>query len=203
MIDHKKTSMSVSAATKNNDAPSVFLDVPRATKQLLAAQDAESRQTAARALAAAVRIEKLPSRDAPRPLAEMLRGSDGEAEAAAYALRELATCTYDNREWIVKAGAIPPLVALLQKGTDLARENAVGILRALTHSGDKVSTMISKAGAIPGLVDLLQTGTDLAKEKAVDVLTTLLWHEGSSVSAVKPGRFRPSSPASGMAPTTR
>ena len=129
-----------------------------ATEQLLAAQDAETRQTAARAIAAACRNtddnNDIVARDALRPLAEMLQGSHGEAEAGALALCELARNS-ENKVSIAAAGAIPLLVVLLQSGTEVAKGNATAALWNLsTNVDNRVS--IAVAGAIPLLVALLQ-----------------------------------------------
>jgi len=117
-----------------NDATSSSPDAARATKQLLAVQDAETR--AARAVAAACHNwdddNKITARDAIRPLTKLLWGSDCEAEAAAaLALWKLARNS-ENKVLIAKAGAIPLLVALLQTGTDSSKENAAVALRNLS-----------------------------------------------------------------------
>ena len=144
-----------------SDAPSFSLDAARATKQLLAAEDAESRQCAAYAFAAACDSTdddaEIVAHDALRPLAGMLLGSDGEAEAGTLALFHLAR-NLKNNVSIAKAGAIPPLVALLQNGTDKAKENAAGALMNLSATEDNRFS-IAKAEAIPSLVAILQNGT--------------------------------------------
>jgi len=61
----------------------------------------------------------------------------------------------DNVVSIAKAGAIPLLVALLQKSTDLAKENAATLLWGLAALNE---VSIARAGAIPTLVALLQYG---------------------------------------------
>ena len=154
-------------------APSSSLDVARATRQLLAAQDAETRQIAARAVAAACDNwdddNKITARDAILPLAKMLRASAGEAEAGALALRKMARNS-ENQILIAKAGAIPPLVALLQNGTDVAKENAAGALMFIAYRNDNNKVAIAQAGAIPPLVALLQNGTDKMQEIAAETL---------------------------------
>ena len=163
----KRLKPTITLSAGGNDAPSSSLDVAGATEQLLAAQDAETRQTAARAHATACDNtdddDKNASGDAIRPLAEMMRGSSGEAEAGALALRKLAI----NSEYkvsIAAAGAIPLLVALLQNGSDMVKVKAVGALGNLAYNNyNKVS--IAEAGAIPPLVALLQNGTDAAEKK--------------------------------------
>ena len=87
-------------------ASSSALDAARATKQILAAQNAESRITAARAVAAVSYDtdddSDIALRDAIRPLTEMLRGAHDESEAAALALSKLSRIV-DNRFFIVNA----------------------------------------------------------------------------------------------------
>ena len=63
---------------------------------------------------------------------------------------------------MVEAGAISPLVALVQNGTDETKVVAAEALRHLSNNEDnKVS--IAEAGAIPPLVVLAQNGNDDAK----------------------------------------
>jgi len=163
----------VSHAAAKNAAPSSSLDVARATKQFPAVKDMETR--AARAVAAACDNSdddnKIAARDAIRPLAEMLRSSDGEAEAAVLALWKLGT-NVESKVLIATAGAIPPLVALLQNGTDVAKENAARVLCSLACTTTN-KVIIAKAGAIPPIVAILQNGTDVAKEEAALALTSL------------------------------
>ena len=182
------TSLSANAATSSS------LDAARATTQLLAAQDADTRQAAARAVAAACDNwdddDKIAARDAIRPLAEMLRASHGEAEAAALALWKLAR-NAQNNVFIAKAGAIPPLVAILQKGTDIAKENAAGALWDLAENNENNKVSIAKAGAIPPLVALLLNGTDVAKANAAAALDNLATDDDNKVSIAKAGAIPP------------
>ena len=139
-----------------------------ATEQLLAAQDAETRQTAARAIAAACdkrdEDDESTSRDALCILVLMLRGSPDDVEASALALWKLAR-NLENKVSIARAAAIPLLVALLENGTDVAKEKAAAALSHLaTNVDNRVS--ITAAGAIPLLVALLQNGTAGATEEA-------------------------------------
>ena len=157
----RKTNTLVPSA--NDATPSSSLDVARATAQLLAAQNVESRQIAARAVAAASDDadddddKKIASRDALRILVAMLRATHGEAETGALALWKLAK-NMENKVSIAAAGAIPPLVALLQDGTDVAKENVAMILTHLAFNRD---VSIAEAGAIPLLVALVLNGTHL------------------------------------------
>ena len=170
-----KTSTSLSAPPgKIKDAPTSSLDAARATRQLLAAQDTETRQTAAPGVATACDNtdddSKIASRDA---LAEMLLGSVGdEAEVGALALLKLAKNS-KNMILMAEAGAISPLATILQNGTDEAKEYAVGILQILATSSRDNAVSIAVAGAIPQLVVLLQNGTDWDKRIVTAVLSSL------------------------------
>jgi len=163
------------AAAQDDDIVAMLL--PRFTQRLLFfAENADSRIAAARAVAAAsdgtdADID-IALQDDLRLLGEMLRASDGEAEAASLALRKLTRNSW-TKVSIAKAEAIPPLVALLENGTDLAQENAVAALGKLADDNHNNKVLIAKAGAIAGLVDLLQNGTIGAKENAAGVLWTL------------------------------
>jgi len=64
-----------------------------------------------------------------------------------------------------RAGAIPPLVALLSNGTADAKEKAAGALLNLAGNAEN-KIAIASAGGIPPLVALLSNGTAIAKEKA-------------------------------------
>ena len=61
---------------------------------------------------------------------------------------------------IAEAGAIPPLVALLQNGsTDKSKSNAAAALYTLSDNKDN-RVAIARAGAIPALVLVLQERSD-------------------------------------------
>jgi len=127
-----------------------------------------------------------------RPLAEMLGGTDAEAEASAMALREMST-NWNDKTLITKAGGILPLVALLQKGTDLAKEAAAGALENLADAAAAAADRdeVSRAGAIPPLVALLENGTDKAKENAARALWNLAQNSDNVLSIAKAGAIRP------------
>ena len=132
--------------------------------------------TAARAVAAASDNadcdDDIASDDALLPLAEMLQGSDGDAEASSLALYKLARKHPANQVSIAVAGAIPPLVALLQTGTASAKERAAGALFYLAKRKDN-RVSIARAGAIPPLVALLENGTAGAKANAARAFRAL------------------------------
>ena len=171
--------------------PSGRLDVARATEQLLAAQNAKRRRIAARAVSDAcsdAQIDddkKIASSDAVRLLAAMLRASHGEAEAGALALYRLAINT-KNLLLIVKEGAIPPLVALLENGTDEAKEIAAAALGNLATIHSNAVSIVS-AGAIPPLVGLLENGADYVKEMAATAISCLAFYKDTDVPITRAG----------------
>mmetsp|Transcript_16636 Transcript_16636/g.40630 ORF Transcript_16636/g.40630 Transcript_16636/m.40630 type:complete len:95 (-) Transcript_16636:304-588(-) len=71
--------------------------------------------------------------------------------AAAFACRE------DNRQKIMDAGAIPPLVKMLQQNHIDCQAKASGAVRCLTMS-TFTRAEFEKIGAIPHLVVLLSSG---------------------------------------------
>jgi len=150
--------------------PVRYADVADAVRHLVAARDAEERESAARALAAFCdnfeADNKIAAREAGAvaPLVAMLRRQGAEPEVAALTLWKLAR-ENDNKVAIAKAGAIPPLVDLVRSGTDVAKEKAAGALRSLAANNDN-KVAIAKAGAIPPLVDLAKNGNVKAKKYA-------------------------------------
>ena len=73
---------------------------------------------------------------------------------------------------IVQAGAIAPLVTLVQSGTDGQKEHAAGALANLALNAEH-QVLIAQAGAIAPLVTLAQSGTDGQMEHAADALQNL------------------------------
>ena len=71
---------------------------------------------------------------------------------------------YDNQVAIVKAGGIPPLVALVRDGTDEQKKHATGAMGFLASDDDN-NIAIAKAGGIPSLVTLVRDGTDEQKKR--------------------------------------
>ena len=80
------------------------------------------------------------------------------AENAAEALMNLAA-TPENRVLVAKAGAIKPLVKLLD-GTDRQKEYAAGALGNLAANNPDNQKEIAKAGAIEPLIEVLRNGED-------------------------------------------
>jgi vacuolar protein 8 len=106
-------------------------------------------------------------------------GTAGQNEHAAGALRSLAYNNAENQVLIeqsravadlAQAGAIAPLVTLVQSGTDGQMEYAADALRSLAAKNDENKKMIAQAGAIAPLVTLVRCGTDRQKEYAAGAL---------------------------------
>jgi len=165
-----------------------------AVRQLRTARDSETRVNAARGVAvrcvssASVRETYDPSlreRVIPEsvravvrygavdPLVAMVRRQRGlETEAAALALSRIAMW-HESAGSIVAAGAIGPLVRVLEgHATDLAKANAARALAELAGTDDN-KVWIGAAGAIPPLIVLLEHGSAVAKERALVAIARL------------------------------
>ena len=80
------------------------------------------------------------------------------AEQGAGCLMNLASSNADNQRAIQKAGALPPLLALLKDkagASRRAREYVAGALMNLTLKQPSVQAEVAKGGAIPLLVEML------------------------------------------------
>lgn len=98
--------------------------------------------------------------------------SDAEKEAAVRALAELAGTGPGRREEIVKAGAVPCLVGLVESGNPRAKELAAGALSHLALTpGNK--TAIADAGGIKAMVELMRDGTGEGKGAAAAAVANL------------------------------
>ena len=103
-------------------------------------------------------------------------------------------------EHMTKAGAISPLVKLIQSGTDPQKEHAARALGALACENSTNQKTIAKAGAISPLVKLIQSGTDPQKEHAARALGALAFNSTQILinyltpikkNIVKAGAIRP------------
>ena len=91
------------------------------------------------------------------------KGSGGEEQAAA-ALANLASDSADNRNSIVEAGGIEPLLALLElSASPRAKENAISAISQLAHNA-KIQEAIAKAGGVPLLANALASTSSNGKE---------------------------------------
>ena len=118
-------------------------------------------------------------------LVQLLKGGHG-ASAAALAIDHLAANSAANSNAIREAGAIAPLVALLQAGAgSAAATNAAGALWNLASSND-ARNAIRKAGAIAPLVALLQAGAgSAAATNAAGALTNLANSNDTNKNAIR------------------
>ncbi|KOO28965.1 arm repeat-containing protein [Chrysochromulina tobinii] len=113
-------------------------------------------------------------------LVQLLKGGHG-ASAAALAIDHLAVNSAANKNAIREAGAIAPLVAMLQAGAGSeAATNAAGALCCLAISNDTNRNAICEAGAIAPLVVLLQAG---AGSKAATNAAAALWSLANSTDS--------------------
>ena len=86
-------------------------------------------------------------------------------------LCHLAEDNDNNKVSIATAGAIPPLVALVQNGSDRLKGHAAIALLNLALKNDKNMVSIVEADAIIPLVELLKNGTVAAKTQAAAALS--------------------------------
>ena len=111
-------------------------------------------------------------------------------ESSAAALSDLALIK-SNRESIVSAGAIRPLVNLLNKGGDVGKKFSAAALARLSH-GDVAPASIAEAGAIAPLVDLLSgEHGEGAQEEGAHALFALADNAANRVSITEAGGIGP------------
>ena len=104
----------------------------------------------------------------------------GGQEQAAAALANLARESEDNRQSIVDADGITPLIELLEVASAKAKENAVGAIKELCRNSKSNQFLVAKAGGIAKLVGVLSGfSANTVKEGTVVNLMTL------SASAIK------------------
>ena len=113
-----------------------------------------------------------------------LRGNGEGKEAAATALRKLSTGHDRNREAIVAAGGIAPLVDLARSGGDGATAQAAALLSSLALLSDDNKSAIVAAGAVAPLVELARAGSAGAKENAALALKNLCPNSDANRKAV-------------------
>ena len=111
-------------------------------------------------------------------------------EAAAAALRSLATRNADNKVTIGRAGGHrEPLVALLHSGSARAQFQAVDALRNLVADANQVA--IARAGAIEPRVALVRSSSDGARARAAGMLRNLAANPDNQVRIVRAGAIEP------------
>ena len=100
------------------------------------------------------------------------RGDSFSKSAAVHALCDI-TANFDRNPAAVAAGAIPPLVALVEGGDYCDKLDAVQALTNLMHRDDTMKFAILSAGCIRPVVMLLRSDNDLANQKAAGLLQIL------------------------------
>jgi hypothetical protein len=103
-----------------------------------------------------------------------------QKERAAKAIANYASHA-ENGAVLVKAGALFPLVAMLQASTDGGKTAAALALAYLGRFSSERQQAIGKAGAIEPLVALLRSGSNKSQQQAANALSTL-----SAVPELKP-----------------
>ena len=76
-------------------------------------------------------------------------------EEAARMIERLTLRTQENRNAIIAAGAVPPLVALLRADPPDVQEAAAGALFELARASQHNQDAIIAAGSVPLLIELL------------------------------------------------
>ncbi|KAH7421768.1 hypothetical protein KP509_13G074400 [Ceratopteris richardii] len=122
-------------------------------------------------------------------LIPLLSSSDVRTqEHAVTAILNLSIFT-TNKEIIVSAGAIDPLVKVLSNSlsSDAARENSAAALFSLTHVADYAELLCQKSEAIDGLLQLLCEGSLRGKRDAASALFNISAYSRNPINVVKSG----------------
>ena len=125
-----------------------------------------------------------------RTLAHGDAAAKAEAALALWRLMAPRARGEEHRKWITLAGAMPPLVELLQSGGEGAR-CAAGALTNLAANDDNRVTIVA-AGGIAPLVELVRRGCDGAKKFAALALGNLsLGNDDNQVAIAAAGAIAP------------
>jgi hypothetical protein len=113
--------------------------------------------------------------DTNHVVCQLRGGLYGVRAAAAGALENLARTASDtNKEAMVEAGAIPPLILLLREfSEEQGRAAAAGVLGRLAADSYTNRSAIIESGAIPPLMELLSGGSDKGRAAAAGTLWVL------------------------------
>lgn len=118
-------------------------------------------------------------------LVGMLRQTSNAAqEQAAAALANLASDSAENRNSIVDAGGIVPLITLFESSSAKAKENAVAAIAKLAHKSEGIQAAIASAGGIPKLGNVLIQSSANVKDLTAAQLCSIA---ASAVSALAEG----------------
>ena len=94
------------------------------------------------------------------------KGTSAQEQAAA-ALANLASDSAENRNSIVDAGGIAPLLTLLEGTSSKAKEQAVSAISKLAYKSAAIQSAISQAGGIPLLANVLTSSSNNVENDAV------------------------------------
>ena len=128
-------------------------------------------------------------------IVKIITNNDQSAIAAReYAAAALAQLAYvsENRDEVVDAGGIEPLVKLLHEGEPMSQRFAAAAIARLATNHLENAATIAKAGAIPSLVNLLsgERGEE-AQEEAAGALFELADDAGNRISITEAGGIGP------------
>ncbi|KAH7655912.1 Zinc finger RING/FYVE/PHD-type protein [Dioscorea alata] len=99
---------------------------------------------------------------------------------------------YDNNKQIIMfAGAIDPIIQVLLTGSIEARENAAAAIFNLSVIDENKITIGSISGAIEALVELLNFGSSRGKKDAPTALFNLCVYQGNKARAIRVGVLTP------------
>lgn len=125
------------------------------------------------------------------PLVSMLSSPSMEAQdASMQALLNLAIRHERNKVKIVKAGAVPVLVKLLQSENATLRESAAAVVLTLSASNSN-KPVIGSSGAMTHLVDILMCGSVQGRVDAVMALYNLSTYADNLMPILTAGAISP------------
>jgi len=121
-------------------------------------------------------------------LVEALRwGREHELPHGARALQEMARRHSAAIAAMLQAGAIPALVALLQRegpGNDRGKRNGAAALKSLAKRDKDAARAMVAAGGVPALVALLHAGSSAVRLRSKAVLRSLVRHVPEARDAI-------------------
>ena len=114
--------------------------------------------------------------------------TEDQKKDAALALWSLARNNVANQKALARAGAIAPLIKLVEEGTEEQRGCAILTLMTLAEH-DNIAVEIAEKGGIAPLVKLVEEGTEKQKTDAVNLLYDL--SAGSPAAIADAGGIQP------------
>ncbi len=195
-------------ARSDNEAMSQS-DLQSLIKSLKVGAPEDARRDAARALANLADSDNtcalIVDAGALGPLVNLLSdGSDDAKEQTARALAQLASpspsgtlalaCLANSgkrSDKIINAGAVRPLVLLLNVGSMGAKQQAANALGKIALSSERGSVQIVKAGALHPMVTLLRGGSEDAKKEAAFALGHLGRESWRTAQIIAAGAVQP------------